>query len=74
MNNQNTNCTIETENPAQSRNSLALPIALATAGVGAILLSLYLANRKIVKILDDTQFDVENYEVKDKPYIYGICE
>jgi hypothetical protein len=66
--------TDETENYSQPKYNLALPLALATAGVGAILLSLYLANRQIVKIIDDNQFDVENYEVKDKPYIYGICE
>ncbi|RYD74542.1 MAG: hypothetical protein EOP53_18085 [Sphingobacteriales bacterium] len=63
----------ETEE-AQPKHHLALPLAIATAGIGAIILSLYLANRKIVKMIDDNQFDVENYDIMDKPYIYAICE
>lgn len=64
----------EIEHNTKPKYPLAVPIAIAAAGVSAILLAIYMANRQVVKLSDDNQFDVENYEVKDKPYIYGICE
>ncbi|MGZ5242729.1 MAG: hypothetical protein ACXWDO_09795 [Bacteroidia bacterium] len=64
----------ETQQHSTPKYPLAVPIAIAAAGVSAILLALYMANRHVVKLTDENQYDVENYEVKDKPYIYGICE
>ncbi len=49
----------------------AIPLAVALAGLGAILFAVYLADEPEETYLDENQYDVENYDVKDKPYIYA---
>jgi hypothetical protein len=59
---------------------MALPITLTLVGLGAISIAFLLASRPDVRTAatldyEEDGYDVENFDVvKDKPFIYSICE
>ena len=63
----------------ENSGKMALPITLTLVGLGAISIAFLLAARPDVRTsardYEEEGYDVENFDVvKDKPFIYSICE
>lgn len=69
----------EYEEASAAPAKMTLPLTLTLVGLGAISLAFLLASRPDVRTsvrdYEEEEYEVENFDVvKDRPFIYSICE